>query len=142
MIYPAVEELVDSEEEVRRCEQMVLNKMNWIVDNVSPLDTTKILMRKFFEFKEYEYDIEKVQGYLEGLILASISMAELLEFDYLQKSLITIFAFFDILDYKDLRKDFLQWLASVADLDVVSFGHFLKFGPFEAFDSSDEFEAV
>lgn len=119
---------VESEDEIRELEMLVLNKLGWIVDIISPLETTRILMRKFFESKETIYDLDRVQGYLEGFILVATYDQQFLNYNYFEKGLITAFAFLDMIDAEECRQGFFEWIYKITRFPIVSL-NFLKQTP-------------
>jgi hypothetical protein len=64
-----VEELVEGKNDIRKYELIILERMGWKFDCVSTLETSMILIRKYFEILDQEFNLETAQGYLQGFIL-------------------------------------------------------------------------
>lgn len=117
---------VESENEIRELELFALNQMGWMVDTISSLETTRILMRTFFESRETEYDLDRVQGYLEGFILVATYDQQFLDYNYFEKGLITAFAFLDMIDAEECRRGFFEWIYALTNFPIVCYAYYVE----------------
>lgn len=53
-----VEDFVEGKNEIRKYELIILEKMGWKFDYVSTLETSMILIRKYFEILDQEFNLE------------------------------------------------------------------------------------
>lgn len=60
---------VDNQDKIRKYELTILEHTGWKFNNVSPMETSRILMRKFFEIEGKEFNLDSVEGYLQGFLL-------------------------------------------------------------------------
>ncbi len=112
-------EEVDDKDQIRKYELIILEKMGWKFNNISALESSRMLMRKYFEMQGQEFDLDSVQGYLQGFLLACSFDKEFLKFSYFEQGIIATIAFLDLTELSEEKKGYIKWLHKIVLFDPV-----------------------
>ena len=116
-----VEDFVEGKNDIRIYELIILEKMGWKFDCISTLETSMILIRKYLEILDQEFNLETAQGYLQGFILVCSWSEEFLGYNGFEQAVVVSVAFLDLANLEDHKKGYLRWLYRIANFTVVRF---------------------
>lgn len=100
-------------------EIVILETLDWNLEHISPIELSRMMLNAFFTEQKVEFNYGWVNGYFEGFIIMALSDPEFLSLNYFEISLATVFAFLDILDIEEYRRQFFIWISSFSTFEIV-----------------------